>query len=68
MFYVAQVGEIRKTISIAKAEFERVIINGELTKKGKRNRTVLKEECKHISAAELVSFMEKQTQRGFYRR
>ena len=72
--YVAQVGEIRKTISIAKAKLERVRINGKLTKKGQRNRAMLKQECKQISAAELVSYMEKQKsplrklKRGFYRR
>ena len=58
--YVAEVGEIRKKISIAKAELDRVRINGKLTKKGKRNRAMLKEERKYISAAELVSYMEKQ--------
>ena len=72
--YMAQVGEIRKKISIPKAELERVRINGKLTKKGKRNRAMLKEECKDISVAELVSYMEKQKsllrklERGFYRR
>ena len=39
---------------------ERVRSNGKLTKTGKRNRAMLKEECKSISAAELVSYMEKQ--------
>ena len=39
---------------------EHVRINGKLTKMGKRNRAMLKEECKSISAAELVSYMEKQ--------
>ena len=71
---MAEAGEIRKKISIARAELDRVRINGKLTKKGKRNRAVLKKECKHISAAELVRYMEKQIsllrilKRGFYRR
>ena len=71
---MAEVGEIRKKISIAKAELDRVRVNGKLTKKGKRNRAILQEECKHLSAAELVSYMEKQRsllrklKRGFYRR
>jgi len=39
---------------------ECVRINGRLTKKGKRNRAMLKKECKYISPAELVSYMEKQ--------
>ena len=70
--YMAQVGEIRKKILIAKAELERVRINRKLTKKRKRNRAMLKEECKHILAAELVTYMEKQKsllrklKRGFY--
>ena len=71
---MAQVGEIRKKITIPKAEFERVRINGKLTKKGKRNRAMLKEECRDIWVAELVSYMEKQEsllrklKREFYRR
>ena len=74
MDYMADVREIRKKISIAKAELDRVRINGKLTKKGKRNRAMLKEECKHISVADLVSYMEKQKsllrklKRGYYRR
>ena len=40
--YVAQVGDIRKKISIAKAELERVRIKGKLTKKRKRNRAMLR--------------------------
>ena len=72
--YVVQVGEIRKKISIAKAELECVRINGKLIKKRKRKRAMLREECKHIAVAELVSYMEKQKsllrklKRGFYRR
>ena len=58
--YVAKEGPIRKKISIAKSELDRVTINGKLTKKGQRNRHMLKKECKDISAAELVSYMEKQ--------
>lgn len=61
--YVAEVGEIRKKISIAKAGLDRVRINGKLTNKGKRNRAMLKKECKHISAVESVSYMEKQKSR-----
>ena len=57
--YVAQDGEIRKQILITKADGA-LRINGKLTKTGKRNRAMLKEECKSILAAELVSYMEKQ--------
>ena len=42
--YMAEVGEIRKKISFAKAELDRVRNNGKLTKKGKRNRAALKKE------------------------
>ena len=52
--------ELRRKISMAKAELERLRENGKLTKKGKRNRALLLRECKVISAAELVSYMEKK--------
>ena len=45
---------------MAKAELERLRENRKLTKKTKRNRTLLLRECKLISAAELVSYMEKK--------
>ena len=52
---------------------ERIKENRKITKKGKRNRAVLEKECKGLSAAKLVSFMEKQKatlrklKRGFSR-
>ena len=52
--------ELRSKISMAKAELERLRENRKLTKKGKRNRTLLLQECKVISAAELVSLFEHQ--------
>ena len=52
--------ELRKNISMAKAELERLRENRKLTKKAKRNRTLLSRERKLISAAELVSYMEKK--------
>ena len=52
--------ELRRKISMAKAELERLQENRKLTKKGKRNRALLLRECKLISAAELVSYMEKK--------
>ena len=72
--YVVEAGKIRKTISIAKAELGRLRSNKKLTKKGKRNRAILKEECKHIAAAELINYMERKKallrklKKGFCRR
>ena len=47
-------------ISIAKAELERLRENRKITKKGIKNRNILKEECKTITAFELVNFMERK--------
>ena len=52
--------EIRKMISIAKAELERLRENRNITKKGIKNRNILKEQCKTIAAFELVNFMERK--------
>lgn len=52
--------DLRKRISIAKAELKTLRENIKLTKKGKRNRTILLEEYKVISSAELVNYMEKK--------
>ena len=71
--YEKRVVEVRKKISIAQAELERIKENRKITKKGKRNRAVLEKECKGLSAIKLVSFMEKQKailrklKRGFSR-
>ena len=45
--------DLRKMISIAKAELERLRENEKLTKKGRKNRTLLLEEYRVISSAEL---------------
>ena len=55
-----QVKDHRKKISIAKAELERLKDNKRITKKGKKNRKLLLEECKRISAESLVSYIEKK--------
>ena len=47
-------------ISIAKAELERLRKNRKTTKKGIKNRNILKEECKTIAAFEHVNFMERK--------
>ena len=71
--YEERVVEVRKKISIAQAELERIKENRKITKKGKRNRAVPEKECKGLSAVKLVSFMEKQKailrklKRGFSR-
>ena len=53
-------GSIRKKISIVKAEIDRLKENRKVTKKGRRNRVILQKECKVLSIASLVSYMEKQ--------
>ena len=46
--YEEKVEDIRSKISIAKSELERLKENGKVTKKGKRNRTKLREELKGV--------------------
>ena len=58
--YEAQAGEIRKSISIAAAEIERLRANRKLTSKGKKNRVKLQKNCKSLSVADLVVHMEKE--------
>ena len=58
--YEAQPGEIRKNISVAAAEIERLRANGKLTSKGKKNRAKLLKNCKSLSVADLVVYMEKE--------
>ena len=43
--YLDEMGEIRKKISIASAEVNRVKENRMLTKRGRKNRGLLQEEC-----------------------
>ena len=68
-----RVVKVRKKISITQAELERNKENTKITRKGKRNRAVLEKECKGLSAAKLVNFIEKQKsilrklKRGFSR-
>ena len=58
--YEGQASEIRAKLSKAKAEIERIKTNGKITKKGKRNRAELKKECKTLTVANLVAYMEKE--------
>ena len=51
---------LRKKISMAKSEIERLKENRKMTKRGKRNRAILQQECKELSIASLVSYMERQ--------
>ena len=58
--YDHEAGKIRKQLSIAKAEIERFKENRKVTKKGRKNRAQLQKECKTISVAGLVSYIEKK--------
>ena len=58
--YEAQAGEIRKNISVAVAEIERLRANRKLTSKGKKNRAKLLKNRKSLSVADLVVYMEKE--------
>ena len=58
--YEAQAGEIRNYISVAAAETERLRANRKLTSKGKKNRAKLLKNCKSLSVADLVVYMEKE--------
>ena len=52
--------EVRKKLSIATAELSRIKENRKLTKRGKKNRSLLQKECRSLSASSLVSYIEKQ--------
>ena len=58
--YIQLASELRKKISIAKAELGRIQENRKITKKGKKNRQQLLQECGAISAATLTSYMERK--------
>ena len=58
--YEAQAGEIRKNISIAAAEIERLRANRKLTSKGKNNRAKLLKNCESLSVGDLIVYMEKE--------
>ena len=72
--FEAQAREIRGKLSKAKAEIERLKSNKKITKKGKKNRLEVLRECKTLSVAVLVAYMEKQksrlrkVKRGYWRR
>lgn len=58
--YEEKARSIRKKISIAKAEIDRLKENRKVMKRGKRNREILQKECKVLSIASLVNYMERQ--------
>ena len=58
--YLDEMGEIRKKVSIASAEVNRVKENWKLTKRGRKNRDLLQEECKSLSVTQLITYIEKQ--------
>ena len=61
-------------VSIAKVEIERLKENRKITKKGRKDRSRLQKECKTVSVAGLVRYMEKKKsglpklRRGFDRK
>lgn len=58
--YIAKATELRRTISIAKAELERIKANKKMSKKGKKNRAMLENDCCKVSAVTLATYMEKK--------
>ena len=58
--FVRQAGELRKKISIAQAELERLRLNRKITKKGRKKQIFLMQECGTLSAASLVSDIERK--------
>ena len=72
--YMWEANQIRREISIAKAELERIKANTKITKRGRKNRKLLERECKMISVKHLIEYMERRKsdlrklKRRFYRR
>ena len=56
----SKVKEIRRLLSRAQAEIDRIKKNQKINKNGKRSQKILLQHCKAISVAELVNFMEKE--------
>ena len=61
-----EIKEVRSRLSKCKAEIERLTVNGRLTKKGRRNRQQIQNECGEISHYVLVCYMEKLKKRIKY--
>ena len=55
--YIAKATALRRKISIAKAELERIKANKKRSKKGKKNRAMLENDCGKVT---LVTYMEKK--------
>ena len=58
--FLTQATELRKRISIATAELDRIKKNKKITKRGKRNRAMLERESGKVSAASLVAYIERK--------
>ena len=58
--FVKQVTEVRKKISVAVAELDRIKGNKKITNKGKKNRSMLEKECGKLSAASIVTYIERK--------
>ena len=58
--FLTQAAGLRKRISIATAELDRIKKNKKITKRGKRNRAMLERECGKVSAVSLVAYIERK--------
>ena len=58
--FLTQATELSQRISIATAELDRIKKNKKMTKRGKRNRAMLKRECGKVSAVSLVAYIERK--------
>ena len=58
-----QVKEIRRKLSIAKAELDRIKKNDRITRKGRRNRKELLKECKEGNISRGISELHGKKER-----
>ena len=58
--FLTQALELRRRISIATAELDRIKKNKKITERGKRNKAMLEKECCKVSAASLVAYIERK--------
>ena len=58
--FLTQALELKKRISIATAELDRIKKNKKITERGKRNKAILERECGKGSAASLAAYIERK--------
>ena len=58
--YESKAGTIRRELSIAKVELDRLRENRKITKRGRNNSKILQKECNSISLPSLVAYIEKK--------